>query len=1137
MAASDLMATQGDGPPDIEKDLEGTGLDDPRVVGRGGFGVVYCCRQQALSRHVAVKVVTATRDLDPQNFERFLREQQAMGALSGHPNIAQVLQVGTTRSGLPYLIMPYHSRGSLQGRIRREGRLPFGEAIRIAIKLAGALETAHRAGILHRDVKPGNVLLTDYGEPQLTDFGIARIQGGFETTTGVVTGSPAFTAPEVLRSGGASVVSDVYGLGSTLFSMTTGHAAFERRSGEQLLAQFVRIAAEPLPDLRPDGFPEDLCVAIEASMAHNPGDRPRSAAEFGELLRDVQRNHGQPVEDMTFPVASDNSHVTQSTVGSPPIPTGRSPSHRRSATPPVPNTKYRPAMSGRALVHRDRLIDALRDSARPRLTVIHAPAGFGKSTLAAQWAKDLAGQQEVAVAWLNADPDDNNLVWFLSHLIEAIHRSRPALAPALPQILEEQGAPAARYVLTTLINTIHERRERIVVVIDDWHRVSDAAAIDALRFLLENGCHHLQIIVTSRSSDGLPMATMRVRNELIEIDSAALRFDVAEANSFLVEASGLALADHEVAALRNCTEGWVAGLQLALLSLRGHHDPAKLISDMSGRHHTIADYLTENVLEAVDPTLLEALMETSLPERICGDLASALTGRSRGQALLEEIEQHDLFLSRIDEAGEWFRYHHLFVQFLRQRLERDHPERVAALHRTAAAWLCDHGMLSEAIDHALAGGDDAQAVDLVETHAMDCVQHAQLATLVGLVAKLPSVKIATRPQLLVALAWAHMMLRQPAEMNVMLRLVHTSLAGSDPGANSDLMAEAALIAALASELADDVDDVDDAVADCVARTDTLAPWVLCAAANAAELLAIHRFEFDQARAWHDWAAPYHQQISGTFSLMYSNCLVGLAAREQLDFGAAERSFRRAHDMATTSSGENSYPARLAGALLGDLLYERDQLDEAEQLLDDSCQYVTEGGIVEFMMAAYATAARIKALRGDLDTATERLREGADTGRTLALPRLSARITNEQIRLGLLTAMTATEATGNKGNATLTTELNEDSAIRLLLKDGTPNAIAAACKRAAALRASIDVVRRPHAALNAQLLLASCLAAASRTDEAKDALVPVLATCADIGLIRPLRDESRAITELIRALEDDLRAGAWHDAWPRVPQLS
>ena len=308
-----------------------------------------------------------------------------------------------------------------------------------------------------------------------------------------------------------------------------------------------------------------------------------------------------------------------------------------------------------------------------------------------------------------------------------------------------------------------------MVVIDDWHRVSDAAAIDALRFLLENGCHHLQIIVTSRSSDGLPMATMRVRNELIEIDSAALRFDVAEANSFLVEASGLALADHEVAALRNCTEGWVAGLQLALLSLRGHHDPAKLISDMSGRHHTIADYLTENV-RGVDPTLLEALMETSLPERICGDLASALTGRSRGQALLEEIEQHDLFLSRIDEAGEWFRYHHLFVQFLRQRLERDHPERVAALHRTAAAWLCDHGMLSEAIDHALAGGDDAQAVDLVETHAMDCVQHAQLATLVGLVAKLPSVKIATRPQLLVALAWAHMMLRQPAEMNVMLGL-------------------------------------------------------------------------------------------------------------------------------------------------------------------------------------------------------------------------------------------------------------------------------------------------------------------------------------------------------------------------------
>jgi ATP/maltotriose-dependent transcriptional regulator MalT len=1139
MAGSDPLATQSDRPPDITEELEVAGFDDPREVGRGGFGVVYRCWQQALSRSVAVKVLTARPDLEPENFERFLREQQAMGALSGHPNIVQLLHIGTTRSGRPYLVMPYHSHGSLQTRIRRDGRLPLDDAIRITIKLAGALETAHRAGILHRDIKPGNVLLTDYGEPQLTDFGIARIEGGFETTTGVVTGSPAFTAPEVLRSGAPSVASDVYGLGATLFSMITGHAAYERRSGEQVVAQFLRIAAEPLPDLRPDGIPDDVCAAIEASMSHDPADRPSSAAEFGELLRDIQRTHGMPVQDMTLPAPAD------STLAPPPenagtprsVQTGRSPSFRRNTTPPTPETKFRPAMPVRALVHRGRLIDALLAAPRPRLTVIHAPAGFGKSTLAAQWAKYLFEEQDVAVAWLNADRDDNNVAWFLTHLIEAIRRAFPALSPELGRILEEQGADASRYVLTTLINDIHEHRVRVALVIDDWHRVTDTAAVVALRFLLENSCHHLQIIVTSRSAEGLPLATMGVRNELVEIDSTALRFDVPEAREFLVELGGLTLADRQIAELHDCTEGWIAALQLALLSLRGHHDPATLIRHISGRHHAIAEYLAENVLDTVDPELLEALLETSLPERICGDLASVLTGRRRGQALLENIELRNLFLRRIDEDGEWFRYQNLFVQFLRQRLERDRPERVDELHRAAAGWFGDHEMLSEAIDHALACGDDEEAVDLVEAHAMEHVQHAQLATLLGLVTKLPPARAATRPRLQIALASAHVMLRQPIELHTALRLARASFERSPPvGADSDLPAQADLLDCVERTFAECVDSVDAVVTDCLSRTDTLTPWALCAAAHLAAFLAIYRFDFDQARAWHDWAAPYQQQLSGTFSLMYSYCLSGLAAREQLDVAEAERRFRKALQIATTSSGKQSYVARQASALLGDLLYERDQLDVAEQLLDDAGKLGIEGGPVEFIMATYATGARIKALRGDLDGAAKRLDEGAQAARTLALPRLAARMTNEQVRLGLTTTTadrTETAADGANGIATLTAELGEDSAIRSLLRDGTPTQIAAACTRAAKLRNSMDAIRRPRAALHAQLLLASALAAAGRTDEGKDALVPVLAKCADTGLIRPLRDGGPWITSLVRALDHDLREGHWRDEWPRV----
>jgi serine/threonine-protein kinase PknK len=203
----DPLATRRDLVPDIPAELRQAGFDSVEEIGRGGFGIVYRCAQPMLDRAVAVKV--SITDLDPDNLDRFLREQRAMGRLSGHPHIMNVLQVGVLASGRPFIVMPYHAKDSLEVLIRRHGPLDWGETLTIGVKLAGALEAAHRAGTLHRDVKPGNILLTDYGEPQLTDFGIARIAGGFETATGVITGSPAFTAPEVLEGASPTPASDV----------------------------------------------------------------------------------------------------------------------------------------------------------------------------------------------------------------------------------------------------------------------------------------------------------------------------------------------------------------------------------------------------------------------------------------------------------------------------------------------------------------------------------------------------------------------------------------------------------------------------------------------------------------------------------------------------------------------------------------------------------------------------------------------------------------------------------------------------------------------------------------------------------------------------------------------------------------
>ena len=280
----------------VVSELAVAGFMDAVEVGRGGFGVVYRCRQVGLGRLVGVKVLTVELE---DNRARFVREQQAMAQLTGHPNIVSVLQVGEI-GGHPFLVMPFCEAGSVGDRIAELGVLGVDEVLRLGVKMAAALASAHRLGIVHRDVKPANILLTDYGEPALGDFGIARIAGaGFKTVTGFFVGSPAFTAPEIVNGDRPSPASDVYGLGATLFCGLTGHGAFERRDGEELVAQFVRITQAPLPDLREYQVPDDVAGVVEQAMARNPADRP-TAEGLGELLQGAQARHGLPVDTMAL---------------------------------------------------------------------------------------------------------------------------------------------------------------------------------------------------------------------------------------------------------------------------------------------------------------------------------------------------------------------------------------------------------------------------------------------------------------------------------------------------------------------------------------------------------------------------------------------------------------------------------------------------------------------------------------------------------------------------------------------------------------------------------------------------------------------------------------------------------------------
>ncbi|CAM3109835.1 serine/threonine-protein kinase [Skermania piniformis] len=1071
---------------DLAAELAAVGLAGAREVGRGGFGVVYRCVQTELDRVVAVKVLNG--DIDDVHRERFVREERAMGKLSGHPNIVDILQVDTTFSGRPYIVMPYHARGSLGDIVRTQGPLDWPEATRIVVKLAGAVESAHRVGILHRDVKPANVLLTSYGEPQLTDFGIARVNGGFQTSTGLIAGSPAFIAPEVLRGREPTPASDVYSLGATLFCLLTGHAAFERQSGEKIVAQFLRITEQPIPDLRDQDIPADVAAVIESTMATDPRGRPDTAAELGALLREVQQHLGLPADEMALQLDADEAPM----VVTAPMTTERAPRPTWTQTLPRPaSAKFRPPKHAWPPLERARLIRRLRAGRDRKLTVIHAPAGYGKTTLAAQWREVLLAEG-IPVAWLCLGRDDDNDVRFTGHLVEAVRRAQPELGGDLDAELQRGRGGSVQYVLSTLIDQIESAGTPMAIVLDDWHTVTAESARAAMDYLVLHARGPAQLIVTSRTQTTLGLNDRRARDEVTEIDALALRLTAEETRELLVERHGRTLGFEQLARFHAATEGWPAAVQLVALSLRDRVDADELLDRISGEQHAIAEYLTDNVLAGVDPALVEFLTAVSVAHRVDPALAMALSGESDGDALLRAAEQANLFLYRTLDDPEWFRFQPLFADYLRARLERRYPGRRRGLHLKASRWFAEHQMLRESVAHAKAAAGVERAMDLLESGGQELLTSSPMSGLIKLVSKLPG---------------------EPGPNGRQLLGRFGGLLSRGDEVEPEQAARARRSAALraADQVRADRDEgLVELVADCLTHPDREPVWVVSVAADVTAYASICAFDFAGARAVQDRAMPYHRAAADPLGQVYGLCYQGIAAREQLDVAGATDSFDQALQAAEDRAGARSHGALMVTALAGQAAYLAGDLTTAEAMLDESLRSANSVGLVDFMIATYVIGARVKAIRGDAGAARERLRRGAAVAADRRLPRLAVHVYEEQARLGLADGSPPTVPAATGGVAGLTAEVAERVRIRQLLM--ADRAIDAA-RRARALHDRVGRHDRPLAAVEARILYARCLAAADQRDEAAQVLAPAVAACDRTGWSRLLDDAGPEIATL------------------------
>ncbi len=419
-------------------------------------------------------------------------------------------------------------------------------------------------------------------------------------------------------------------------------------------------------------------------------------------------------------------------------------------------TKLTPPQPRPTLVSRPRLISRIQEGTRGKLTLIVAPAGYGKTTLLGAWMTSGA----LPVAWLSLDEGDNDSTRFWSYVVAALERRRPGFSEHLVPLIRAPQVPPMEVLLTTLINALAAIPKDVALILDDYHLIQAAPIHSAMTFLLEHLPPQVHLVLASRAEPPLALARVRAQGEVTEVHLADLRFTPDEVASFLQRGTGLALSLTQIGQLAARTEGWIAGLQLAALSMQQCDNVATFIETFAGDDRHIFDYFTEEVLQGQPEHLQAFLLQTSILDRLTGSLCDAVTGKPGSAATLRALEQANLFIVPMDTQRCWYRYHPLFADLLRHRLHQGEASLVETLHRRAAAWYAQQGLSHEAVQHALAAADFALAAHLIEELATTTLRVGLAATMLTWLEALPADLVHTRPRLGLLYAQAYLELSQ-----------------------------------------------------------------------------------------------------------------------------------------------------------------------------------------------------------------------------------------------------------------------------------------------------------------------------------------------------------------------------------------
>ncbi len=428
------------------------------------------------------------------------------------------------------------------------------------------------------------------------------------------------------------------------------------------------------------------------------------------------------------------------------------------------------------LVARPRLMERLDTALHRKLTLVSAPVGYGKTTLLTAWID----RSQIPTAWLSLDEADNDLAGFLIYIIAAMQRVFEGIGLDIQAALSESPLPPVEALLTRLVNEIAGDGGEFTLVLDDYHLITSETVHAALRFLLDHQPPNMHLVITGRSDPPLPISRLRAQRDVTEVRTPELRFTKNEVAAFLNDLMGFDLSAKEIAALETRTEGWIASLQLAALSMQGRGDRGAFVAAFSGSHRYVIDYLIDEVMSRQPEDLQAFLCQTSILDRFCAPLCDAALEITTSRQILGKLEGANLFLIPLDDERHWYRYHHLFADFLGQRLREAEPEHIPELHRHASQWYEDEGLVEEAIQHALTAGDLKRATRLVDQIAADLVVRRESNKLLKLINQLPPDRCQDYPMLCIWHAWALLFLGQLEAVEPALQIAESNQ-GKAPG--------------------------------------------------------------------------------------------------------------------------------------------------------------------------------------------------------------------------------------------------------------------------------------------------------------------------------------------------------------------